>query len=503
MRKIKEVLRLKNAGLTSREIAKSVGVARSTVAEYLKRSEAAGVSWPVPGDIDDAALENLLFPVDRAPKNAALLPDFSHTHTELKKKDVTLRLLWEEHLADNPGGYRYSQFCHLYRIFVGKLGLSMRQTHKAGEKMFVDFAGHTMTVFDRHTGELREAQVFVAVLGASNYTYVEAVWAQDLDNWVACHINAFEFFGGVTELIIPDNLKAGVAKPCRYEPDLNPTYRDMAEHYGAAVLPARVRKPKDKAKAEVGVQVIQRWILARLRKHTFFCLADLNQAIRKLLEWANDKEFAKIGGSRRTLFETIDRPALLPLSGQRYELARFKKATVNIDYHIEVDKHYYSVPYQLARQQVEVRYTKGTIEVLHEGRRVASHPRNYSAGRSTTSLEHMPKAHREYGDWPPSRIINWADSIGENCAKFTEALIDSKAHPALGFKSALGVIRLAKTYGNERLDAACARALEAGALSYTSVKLMLKNNLEKAPVEVQPSLPIIDHQNIRGAEYYH
>lgn len=502
MRKIKEVLRLKSAGLKNRQIAKSVNVARSTVAEYLRRAEAAAVVWPVPDEIDNAALENLLFPIDRTPKNIGLRPDFGYIHTELKKKGVTLQLLWDEYAADHPGGYRYSQFCNLYRTFQGKLNLSMRQVHKAGEKMFVDFAGKTMPVIDPDTGEIRDAQIFVAVLGASSYTYVEAVWSQNLENWVSAHSNAFEFFGGVATLTIPDNLKSGVTKPCRYEPDINPTYQDMAEHYGTAVIPARVKKPKDKAKAEVGVQVVTRWILARLRKRTFFSLAELNAAISELLTWANDKKFAKLDGSRKSLFQSLDKPSLKPLPASRYEFAQFKKAVVSIDYHIEVDRHYYSVPYQLVKETVDVRATVSTVEVLFKGKRVASHAKSYLSGRHTTILEHMPKAHREYLDWSPSRIIDWAASIGPNCAGLAGAILESRQHPAQGFRSAMGIIRLSKAYPKERLETACRRAWQARALSYTSVSLMLKNNLEGAPAE-GPRQLAIDHQNIRGADYYH
>lgn len=502
MRKIKEVLRLSAAGLNKRQIARSVNIARSTVAEYLKRAEAAAIVWPVPDDIDNAALESLLFPIDRTPKNIDLRPDFGYIHTELKKKGITLQLLWDEYVADNPGGYRYSQFCNLYRIFQGKLNLSMRQVHKAGEKMFVDFAGKTMGIVDPDTGEIREAQIFVAVLGASSYTYVEAVWSQDLQNWIACHTHAFEFFGGVAQLTIPDNLKSGVTKPCRYEPDLNPTYQDMAEHYGTAVITARIKKPKDKAKAEVGVQVVTRWILARLRKRTFFSLTELNAAISELLEWANNKKFAKLDGSRKSFFESLDKPALQPLPSERYEFAQFKKAVVNIDYHIEVDRHYYSVPYQLVKETVDIRATRSTVEVLFKGKRVASHARSYSPGRHTTILGHMPKSHREYARWSPSRIVSWAESIGPNCAGLTKAILNSREHPAQGFRSAMGIVRLTKAYSVERLETACRRALEARALSYTSVSLMLKNNLEGAPIETERQL-VIDHSNIRGADYYH
>jgi len=503
MRKIKEVLRLKSLGLTSREIAKSVSVARSTIAEYLRRADEAGITWPLPDGLDDAALERLLFKLKQTPAAGGPIPDLRYIHTELKKPGVTLSLLWEEYLAENPDGYRYTQFCHHYRLFRGKLNLCMRQVHKAGEKMFVDFAGQTVPVIDSRTGEIRDAQIFIAALGASNYTFARAVWSQELENWVACHTGAFEFFGGAAAITIPDNLRTGISKACRYEPDVNPTYQDMIEHYGSVVIPARAGHPKDKPKVEVAVQVVERWILARLRSRTFFSLAELNGAIDELLEKLNNRPFAKLEGTRKSLFEAIDRPALKPLPAHPYEFARFKVATVNIDYHIDVFGHYYSVPYQLVKEKVDARVTDRVVEVLFKGRRVASHMRAFKKGGATTEAAHMPRAHRAYLEWTPSRIINWAATVGPNCAAFVEALMEAKKHPEQGYRAALGVIRLAKTYTPERLEAAAARALSARALSYKSVKLILKNNLDSLPEEPQAALPVIEHNNIRGADYYH
>ncbi len=502
MRKIKEVLRLRALGLTGRQIAASAGVARSTVSEYLKKADAAGLSWPQPEGMDDAALIRRLFPPGPASQGKQRLPDYGYIHTELKKKGVTLRLLWEEYLSENPEGYRYTQFCHYYHRYKGKLNLSMRQVHRAGEKMFVDFAGQTMPVVDRYTGAVREAEVFVAVLGASSYTYACAVWSQELDSWIDCHRRAFEFFGGVPRITVPDNLKSGISKPCRYEPDLNPTYLDMAEHYQTAVIPARVRSPRDKAKVEAAVLVAERWILAALRNHTFFSLAELNQKIAELLKKLNSRPFAKLDGTRSSLFETLDVPALLPLPKIAYEFARFKKATVNIDYHVDVYGHYYSVPYPLVKEKVDVRITTSTVEILYKGKRIASHLRSLKKGAHTTQPEHMPARHRQYLEWTPTRIIDWAGAIGPNLKQLTEAILTSKKHPEQGYRAALGLIRLAKTYPKERLEAAAGRAFEARALSYKSVKLMLKNNLEALPIDSQQSLPIVSHKNIRGADYY-
>ena len=506
MRKIKEVLRLKwEHGLSNRKIARSCSISRFTVADYLRRVEGAGLSWPLPPELDEAELEKRLFPLPQVlPPGSRPWPDWSEIHRELRRKGVTLFLLWEEYKQAHPQGYQYSWFCHQYREWAGKLDLVMRQEHRAGEKVFVDYAGQTAPVVDRTTGEIREAQIFIAVLGASNYTYAEATWSQSLPDWVSSHVRAFQYFGGVAELVVPDNLKSGVTKACLYEPDLNPTYQDMANHYGCAVIPTRVRKPRDKAKVEVGVQVVERWILARLRNVTFFSLAELNAAIQELLIKLNDRPFKKLPGSRRSLFETLDKPALKPLPVQSYVYAEWKKARVHIDYHIEIDSHYYSVPYQLVKGEIDVRITINTIEAFHKGRRLASHRRSYRKGGFTTLKEHMPKAHQKYAEWTPDRLIRWASKTGSATAKLIEAILTSRLHPQQGFRSCLGIMRLGKQYGQERLEAACARALAIGSLSFKSVQAILKNGLDKRPLPTaHPKTPAIQHENIRGPNYYH
>jgi transposase len=417
---------------------------------------------------------------------------------------VTLTLLWEEYRSQHPGGYQYSRFCDLYRDWCGQLTTSMRQIHKAGEKMFVDYAGHTLPIVDRSTGEIREAQIFVAVLGASSYTFAEATWSQALADWIGSHTRALSFFGGVPQIIVPDNLKSGVNKPCRYEPDLNPTYNDLALHYGTAVIPARVRKPKDKAKAEVAVQVVERWILARLRNRTFFCLAEANAAIAELLEDLNNRPFKKLPGSRREAFETLDQPALRPLPEAPYEFAEWKKARVNIDYHVEVLGHYYSAPYQLLKQQLDVRLTATTVECFHKNKRVASHRRSDLKGRHSTLAEHMPKAHQEYAGWDAKRLIGWATTAGADTAALVEKILAPRAHPQQGFRAALGLMRLGKLHGQDRLEAACKRALLTGATSYKSVASILERGLDRQalPEPKAPAAPI-NHRNIRGNTYYH
>ena len=505
MRKIRETLRLHHdSGLGQRPISRCLNISRTTVGDYLHRAKMAGLGWPLPEALTDHQLYSRLFPAASPPTPDRQLPDCAYLHLELKRKGVTLMLLWEEYQGEHPQGYRYSHFCELYRQWARKLKISMRQTHKAGEKLFVDYAGHTLPIINPYTGEISEAQIFVAVLGASSYTFAEATLSQNLPDWLGSHARAFAFFGGVPELVIPDNLKSGVSKPCRYEPDLNPSYQDLAEHYGTAVIPARVRKPKDKAKAEVGVQIVERWILARLRKLTFFSLADANATIRVLLTDLNSRPFKKLPGCRKEAFEALDRPVLKPLPAEPYTFSQWKKVRAGIDYHIEVDGHYYSVPYQLRGQQLEARITATSVECFVQRKRVASHVRSFEKGRHTTVSDHMPKGQQEYADWTPQRLIRWAAKTGPQTAAMTEKLLASRQHAQQAFRSAMGLISLAKIYTPERLEVACDLALEGGASSYKSVKSILKTKLDQEPR--QQSLPVttpIAHDNIRGGHYYH
>ena len=505
MRKVKEVLRLKlGQGLSERQVAKSCSIARSTVAEYICRAKRVGIFRPLPEGLDEADLERLLFP-SQPPiaTEERSLPDWSYVYQELKRKGVTKFLLWQEYRERYPAGYQYSRFCQLYNDWLGKLNPVMRQEHRAGEKLFVDYCGQSIEVVDRGTGEVKEAEIFVAVLGASNYTYAEAFRSQSLPDWITAHVHTFEFFGGVPELIIPDNLRSGVSKASRYEPDINPTYQEMASHYGTAVIPARVRKPRDKAKVEAGVQVVERWILARLRNQVFFSLVELNSFIRKLLVKLNERPFKKLPGSRKSFFETLDHPALKPLPFGPYQYAEWKKARVNIDYHIEVEKHYYSVPYQLIKQQIDVRITAFTVECFYKGKRIASHRRSRLQGRYSTIAEHMPKAHQEYAQWTPERLIRWAEKTGDDTARLVQKILSSRPHPQQGFRTVLGIMRLGKSYGEGRLNAACHRALSIGTTTYKSVESILKNGLDQRPLpETAASTKAIEHSNIRGSDYY-
>jgi transposase len=506
MRKIREVLRLKwDCGVSNRRIAQSCAIGRPTVTEYLRRAAQAGLSWPLPAELDDAALERRLFPRPASlPVGLRTVPDWSVVHQELKRKGVTLFLLWQEYKATCPEGYQYSAFCVHYRAWRGTRDVVMRQSHRAGEKLFVDYCGPTVPVLDGSRGELRFAQIFVAVLGASNYTYAEATWTQTLPDWIGSHVRAFTFFGGSPALLVPDNLKSAVTRAHRYEPDLNPTYQEMAAHYGVAVLPARAGRPRDKAKVEAGVLLVERWILARLRHQTFFSLTELNQAIAQWLAALNRRSFKKLPGSRQAWFETLERPALQPLPDTPYDYAEWKQVRVNIDYHVEVEGHYYSVPYQLVKQALDVRIGAQVVECLHQGKRVASHRRSRRKGRHTTVAEHMPRAHQQYAQWTPQRLVRWAQQSGVATARVIEAILASRPHPQQGFRSCLGILRLGKTYGDARLEAACQRALVLGALSYRSIESILKRGLDRTLLpEPAPTAAIIDHPNIRGPEYYH
>ncbi len=505
MRKIRDVLRLSQAlGLSQRQVAGSVRLGQSTVWDYLRRWKVSGLTWEQVEALDDEALEQCLFPSERSsPEGQRALPDWSAMHQELKTQGVTLSLLWQEYREVHPDGYGYSRFCDLYRAWKGRLDVSLRQDYRGGEKLFVDYAGQTVDVIDRTSGEVRAAQIFVAVLGASNYSYAEATWSQDLRDWIGAHVHAFEAIGGVVELVVPDNLKSGVTKPDYYEPDVNPTYAEMAAHYGVAVLPARVKRPRDKAKVESGVLQVERWILARLRHQTFFSLRELNRSIRGLLDELNDRPLKVLKISRRALYETLDRPALSPLPANRYEFAEWKTVRVGPDYHVELDGHYYSVPYQLVREQLEVRFTKTTVEVLRRGKRVAGHARSRQRGRHTTVREHMPKAHQKYLEWTPRRLVRWAQKTGPATARLVEGILQTRPHPQQGFRACLGVMRLGKSYGDERLEAACRRSLKLKSYSYQSVKSILKTGLDQQPLLLAERRDsVIEHGNVRGAGYY-
>lgn len=503
MRQIREVLRLKyEGGLRHRAIARACGVGVGTVSEYVDRARRAGLGWPLPPELDETALEARLFPAPQVGRDRAM-PDLASLHQELKGVGVTLHLLWEEYReVHGEGGYGYSQFCELYRRWAGKLRPSMRQLHRAGEKLFVDFSGKQPHIVDRRTGELIPVELFVGALGASCYTYAEATATQQLHDWIGAHGRMLDHFGGSPAIWVPDQLKSGVTQPCRYEPGVNRSYQELASHYGAVVIPARPGKPRDKAKVEAMVLVAQRWILARLRKRTFFDLTELNAVIRELLEQLNTRPMQKLGASRSELWERLDRPALKPLPMRRYELAQWTKCTVNIDYHVEVDHHLYSVPYQLVGQKMEARSSSTIVEIYYKGRRLESYPRRYDR-RPTTRPEHMPSSHRAHAEWTPSRLIHWAEKTGSACGRVVAGILKSRPHPEQGYRACLGLMRLGKRYGAERLEAACERAEHLRSYSYRTVKNILASSQDRLAFKDEPANAATSaHDNIRGAEYY-
>jgi transposase len=505
MRKISEVLRLKAAGLSVREIARSTGAGRTTVYEYIVRADSAGIGWPLPDGTGEQELEAALFPplttelAERRP-----LPDWRQVHRELHRgRHVTLRLLWLEWRQDHPEGWGYTQFCVHYRAWLGTQDVVMRLSWPAGARMFVDYTGDKVPVADPGTGEVNQAEVFVAVLGCSGMLHVEAAMSQDLGSWLSAHANAYEAYGGVPEATTPDNLKSGVTRACYYDPDLNASYAELGRHYGTVILPTRAAHPRDKAAVEAGVLQVERWVLAPLRNRTFYSLAELNRAIRQKVAELNSKTFRGEPTSRRELFEELERPALKPLPATRYELAEWKKVTVNIDYHVEYDHRYYSVPYILVRQKLELRATKEAVEVYKGGRRVASHAREYGRRRYITDPAHMPPSHRAHLEWTPTRLVDWAATVSPHTAALAQRLLGSRPHPEHSYRACLGLMSLAKRYGNERLGAACARALASGAVSYTSVKSILAEGLDRVPLTpASPAPAPPEHENLRGAGYY-
>jgi len=508
MRKIKDVLRLKfEAKLSHERIAAAAGISKGAVSKYVQRALEKGLGWPLPADLDDGQLESLLFR-QSAPREQYAVPDFAHVHQELKRKGVTLQLLWEEYeAAHGERAYRYSQYCEHYHRYRGSLARSMRQVHRAGEKLFIDYSGDTAAVIDMATGEVRAAQIFVAVMGASKYAYAEATWTQTLPDWIASNIRALEFMNGAPALLIPDNLKSAIKNACRYEPEATSTYGDFARHYGTAILPARPFRPKDKPAVEMSVLVVQRWILARLRNRQFFSLAELNIAIAELLADLNRRPFKKLPGCRAEAFEAIDRPALRPLPATRYEYAEWSKVKVNIDYHVDVERHYYSVPHALVGQYLMARYTDTTVECLHKGGRVAVHVRSYLVGKFTTLPEHMPKSHQKHLKWTPGRLLKWGEKIGPGTRAVVQWQFDHRPHPEQGYRACLGLLSLSKDYGEERLEGACRRALTIGCPTGKRIKMILVAKLDQHPdmfpaAETAAPTASRSHANVRGANYF-
>jgi transposase len=507
MRKIREVLQLHhNCHYSHRKIAEACGIAPSTVADYLRRADAAGLSWPLPAELTETRLGELLFPpVPASDEPPRPLPDFDWVRSEKikhRKVNITLDILWDEYIGQYPDGYRYSRFCQLYSDWLGKRSYCMRQEHKAGEKLFVDYST-CLEIWSKATGEAISTQFFLSVWGASCFTYAEASLSQSLPAWCGSHVRALDHFGCVPRILVPDNLKSAVIKPSLYEPVLNPTYADLVGHYGSVIIPARPQHPKDKAKVENGVLVAKRWILARLRNRVFFSLAELNAAIWELLEALNSRPMKAVGKSRRELFEELDRPAALPLTANRYEYAEWHSARVQKDYCVRADGSFYTVPCRLVGEKVDIRMTENAMEVLHHGEVVAAHARSRVPGSCIRNKAHLPPAHRAYLDWTPERIYEWGAKTGPNTARLLKLVIAGKAHPEQGYKACFGILRFGKSCGYPRLEAAAGRALRFHNYSYHAVKEILARNLDKletAPLPAQNVLPF--HENIRGGQYY-
>jgi len=508
---IREVLRLKyESNLSHRQIARALRISVGSVANYLAAFERFGAEYPLRSEITDEILSGMLSASTAKPSKEPrfIAPDYADIHEQLKIKGVTRQLLWEEYAAAHPKHhYRYTQFCFYYRRWRERLKVSLRQTHRTGEKMFVDYCGKTVDVIDAATGEVHSAQIFVAVLGASNYTFAEATFSQKLEEWISSHIRAFEFFGGVPEMVVPDNLKSGVKKACRYEPLLNDSYQLMLEHYRTCALPARPYKPRDKAKVETAVQIVERWILARLRKQTFFSLFDLNLQIRALLTELNRKPFKKLEGCRESRFREMEKKVLKPLPAVRFEYAEWRKARVGFDCHIEIDRRFYSVPFSLVKQTIDVRITAKTIEAFDQGKRVAAHPRAARIGSFVTCSAHLPARHRAHLEWTPERLLRWAMQIGFSTHELVRQMIERKPHAEMAYRSSLGLLTLVRRYSPQRVEAACRKALKIGSPTRSSVASILREGLDLLTEAEQPSLPLAGveyeaHENIRGADYY-
>jgi transposase len=505
MRKTKEILRLKfETDLGNHKIGRALGISASTVWEALMRASAAGITWPLADEMTEGELERRLYPSANAQvRLSGSMPDWQKVQTEIHKKHVTLRLLWEEYKLTCPDGYEYSWFCQHFRCWQKDIDLVMRQEHKLGEKVFIDWAGDTIPMIDPGTGEVRDCYLFLGVLGASSYTFAEPALRQDSATFLSLHVHLFEFLGGVPELLIIDNLKTGVTSPSYYEPDLNPAYSALAEHYGCCVLPARPGRPRDKAKVEAGVLFAERRILAALRNRRFFSLKEVKEAVAAELKKLNERPFQKLAGSRKSVFLSEEQPALHPLPQRPYEHRDRKRARVHIDYHVELFGHYYSVPYRFAREEAEIRYTPTVVEIFHEGVRIASHVRDDVKGRASTDPEHMPPRHRHYLEWSPERFESWAKKIGPETEKLICAVMARYRHPALGYRSCLGILRLEERYGAARLEAAAARTLRFGGASYKSVSHILKSGLDRKPGSLAAPAPEpLFHENLRGPDYF-
>lgn len=508
MKNYREVLRLNHQGISQRSIASSCACSRNTVSKVLKRAEEVSLSWPLPEGMSDADLKQLLFPEEAAITALRRHPDCEYIHKEMAKSGVTLSLLWNEYCEDCRANQEiplmYSQFCHHYQKFATTTKATMHVQRKPGEQLEVDWAGKTTPLADRETGDTINAYIFVGVLSSSQYAYAEAFTSQNMESWITAHCNMYKFFGGVTRILIPDNLKTGVEKASWYSPEINKTYQEMAEHYGTAVIPARVRKPKDKPNAEGAVKNISTWIIAALRNQKYFTLLELNKAIKEKLSAFNSRPFQKKEGSRLSVFLEEEKPLLLPLPAAPYELATWKIATVQYNYHITVEKMHYSVPYEYIKYKVDVRKTRNVIEVFYNNMRICSHPRLYGRpGQYSTVENHMPEDHKKYTQWNAARFISWGESIGPHTAITVKSILSSRKVEQQGYKSCMALLKLGDKHSLPRLEAACAKALSyTPNPGYKNIKTILTTGQDKVKTEEVKIDNTAAHGITRGADYY-
>jgi transposase len=509
MTQYREILRLHSQGISQRNIAVSCACSRNTVSKIINRAEELGIAWPLEKDLTDGVLRQRLFASAEQPPTRKY-PDYEYIHREMAKSGVTLSLLWNEYCENCRSSQEiplmYSQFCHHYQQYTMKTNATMRIGRKPGEQLEVDWAGQTASIIDRETGEIITMYVFVGVLAYSQYAYVEAFASQDQESWITAHINMYHFFGGSTRVLVPDNLKTSVDK-AGHSPVINKIYHEMAEHYNTAVIPARVRKPKDKPSVEGAVGVVSTWILAALRKQQCFSAVELNQAIREKLDVLNAKPFQKKEGSRHSVFMTEEKSFLLTLPATPYELATWKTATVQFNYHISVEKMHYSIPYEYIKHRVDVRMTRNVIEVFYNNNRVCSHPRLYGkSGQYSTMEDHMPENHKKFIQWNANRFISWAQSVGSHTAASVQAILASHKVEQQGYRSCMALLKLADKYGVVRLEAASAKALSyTPRPSFQSIKTILitgQDRLETQPETKEPLPSSESHGFVRGADYY-
>lgn len=506
MKKIKDILKLRYiTDISYRQISRAVGVPSSTVSDYCKRFEITTYSIDAFLQMDEDRMYEILFPEKKLSyqRKDRPLPDVAYIHQEIAKKGVTFELLWQEYKEQHPDGYGCSQFKEHYYKYKKKLNPSMRQTYIPGDKMFVDYSGLTLPVVDAESGSVSKAQIFVAVLGASGYTFVHATASQKQEDFILSHVLAYEFFGGVPKINVPDNLKSAVISHSKKGVVINESYAEMARHYQCAIEPARPKKPQDKGMVEQGVQAIQRWILAKLRNRTFFSVDEINQAIAPLLDQYNNKTIKRLEQSRSERFEKNDKPYLQPLPANRFVYRRFKVATVHMDYHIELDRCFYSVPFKYLKEKVELKYTNTVVEIYHKGALIATHPKLHKANERSTHKEHMPLNHQyQHEKMNPERLKKWASSIGKDAKAFVVHRLQASEYPANAYRGVIAILSLEKIYGKMTLNQALGYAHSINSTSTRSIRSILEKKLYLQAANNTTVVKPSKHKNLRGSNYY-